>query len=403
MEMYIETDEYGEVIGIAREVTLSLLQAARAFGEKLFAVSKEYEDRIKDGKEYDHVTIAHFILPRQGVEKSPLALGTSKAYASYYVDMKYDAIISEGGYDDMPFHVLRYFSNQHETYGRSPTMDALKSIKIANLMAKSRIDLANRIVDPPVNVPEDYKDEIDLTPGGYNYMKGAEKVAPIEVGKNYPVAIEIINYIDNNIGAHFNSDFWNMLQQANAAKRNMTATEIMAMQGEKAQSLATAIGNIESMVLEPVIKREFSILTRRNMIPPVPDAIRDSDGLKIEYVGPLSQAQKKYHQQTGIFQALQLVAPIAQIDPNALFYLDTGELMVQAMDGAGMPASCMREKEDAEKMIQAKAQAEQAMQNQAMQLEQNKSLLGNVDKLNRPKVPGSMLDQMEKEKAEAVA
>ncbi len=400
MEVFLGSDGYGQIDQLCRKTTMTVRQISQYFPKE--NLPDDIRRRIENDQLEDRVKIAHLIYPREGVEQTTLARRTQKPWASFYYDLDHNAILDEGGFDEFPVIVWPYSRNSQETYGRSPTMDALTSIKMGNQIDRTRLELAQKVVDPPLNIPQDMKGEVDLTPRGYNFMPNGQKIEPINLGGNYPMAIDVTARNDEMIGDHYHADFFTLLAQARSQNRNMTATEVMELQGEKSAVLSTLIGNFESSVLDRSITRTLSILARRGSLPPPPEAVvSEGAALKIEYVGPLAQAQKKYHQAQGVYQGLDLLDRIAPLFPDSLMRVDPDALIKEALGGAGMPASAIREDEDVAKMQQAQIQMQQQQQQMALQMEQQKNMLGNLDKLNQQKVPGSMLDQAEKQMQQA--
>ena len=64
-------------------------------------------------------------------------------------------MISEGGFDTMPYIVSRYVTGPRETYGRSPAMTILPDIKMINEMSKTVIRAGQKVVDPPLLVADE--------------------------------------------------------------------------------------------------------------------------------------------------------------------------------------------------------------------------------------------------------
>jgi hypothetical protein len=68
--------------------------------------------------------IIHCVRPRLEIDKSK-ADYRGKEYASYYVSVEGQMVLSEGGYNTFPYSVSRYVTGPGEIYGRSPAMLAL--------------------------------------------------------------------------------------------------------------------------------------------------------------------------------------------------------------------------------------------------------------------------------------
>lgn len=392
MECYIECDCSGRANAVARKTSMTIGQMAKEFGADI--LDREIRMKIESGNLGQRIDVLHLVLEREGVEESPLAVGISKPFASYYIDMEHRAIIREGGYDEFPWLVWLYSKNSNETYGRGPVMDALSAAIMGNQMGKSLLDLAHKVTDPPMIVPMDMKGSTRFTPGGLNYFTKDKMPQPIIFGANYPVTRDAVERNDRLISDHLHTDFFLLLQRAWDAGKPKTATEIMEMMGEKAAVLSTVIGNFESMVLSPAIMRTAAINERRGVLPEPPRALQGANAvLKIEFIGPLAMAAKRYQKQSGINAGLEQLARILSIDPKVIIRVDMDKLTKESLENSGMPASVIREDEDVKKIQEGIMKAQQAQQQQALQMEQSKTLIGNIDKLNQPAEPGSMLEK----------
>ena len=191
-------------------------------------------------------------------------------------------------------------------------------------------------------------------------------------------------------------DFFLMLQQKTA---QMTATEVIELQGEKAATLSNLIVNLNGS-LQRIIERSFNLLYRAGKIPPVPMSLQGQGAkMKVDFIGPLAQAQRKFHTMGGTMQALQAAGPIMQMFPNAGDYIDGDELMKTAMEGQGLPQNIIREEDDVRKLREQRAQAQAQAQAQQMQMQQTDALMQNADKLGRAAEQGSVMAELNKQLA----
>jgi hypothetical protein len=217
-------------------------------------------------------------------------------------------------------------------------------------------------------------------------------MTPVHVGMNFPITIQVTESIEARIKDWFNVDFFLMLQHLGQEGKPMTATEVMERQGEKAAVLSDLVVNLNS-ALTRIIRRSFSILWRAQKIPPPPEVIaRYGAKLKVDFIGPLAQAQKKYHEAGGIAQGLNLANVIGQIAPEALDVVDFDEMMRTGLEGAGTSQFIIREQADIDAIRQARAQAQAQAIAQQQALERQKNILGNFNKLNEPLKPGTALE-----------
>ena len=264
---------------------------------------------------------------------------------------------------------------------------------LLNKIDESSIKITQLSADPPYNVPDIMRGRENVVPHGYNYYTTAgEVISPVQVGANYPITLEINTAIEDRVKDWFHVDFFLMLQREGG--KQMTATEVMELQGEKAAVLSDLVVALND-ALGQIVKRSFNLLYRRWMIPPPPEVLMGSGArLKVDFTGPLAQAQKKYHEAGGIAQGLQIAGAVAQIAPGALDVINFDQLLKTGLEGAGVSQLIINEDEDVAKIRQARAEAQAQAQQQAMAMEQQKNILGNFGKLNEPVKPGSAIEEM---------
>jgi hypothetical protein len=390
-EVYLDTDEYGEADTVFRYFSMSLRNMASYFGEERLSEARRQDLRDK-GKWNSKVAVIHAVYPRPAFGEG--ALGNKRMpWASVFLDEAQDHVLEESGYPEFPYAAFVWDPIAGTAYGECPAVHALKDIVLLNKIDKSRIEIAQLSADPPYNVPEGMKGSENVVPHGYNYYANAgEWISPVAVGANYPISLEINQAIENRVKDWFHVDFFLMLQHE--GKKAMTATEVMELQGEKAAVLSDLVIALNG-ALQQIIKRSFNLLFRAGMIPPPPAALADSGTrFKVDFTGPLAQAQKKYHEAGGIAQGLQLAAAVNNIAPQALDVVNFDRLLKTGLEGAGVSQLVINEDEDVEKIRRARAEAREEARREAMAMERQKNVLGNFNKLNEPVKPGSALEGM---------
>lgn len=394
-EMYLETNEYGDVETYYREFSLPLKQAADFFG--LDNLSRELQEDYKDKrKRTTQINFVHAVFRRE--EYNPELLDQKNMpFASLYIETESEHLIQEGGYRDNPYTCFIWDQIAGTAYGESPAYHANIDIKLLNKTTEARLKVAQLSAQPPMNVPRTMKGSENVVPGGFNYYdKSDQLMSPIQTGANFPISLQVTESMENHIRDWFHVDFFLTLQQQ---QRQLTATEVMELQGEKAAVLANMIVNL-NVTLNAIVQRTFNILIRQGKIPPAPESLKGIGAqLKVDFIGPLAQAQKKYHQSGGTAQALAMIGPIVQMNPAALDYIDVDKLMKNTMESHGMPQAIIREEDDVQQIRAVRQQQQMAQQQQMMQMEQSKNLLSNMDKLNKPVQEGSALEEMGKQMA----
>lgn len=393
-ELYLDSNEDGEVDTIYRKFLITLRNAVELFG--LENLSETRQDDYQDVKKWNNqFEVLHAVYPRRDRDTG-LPDSKNMPFASIYVDIGQDYIIMESGYEDFPYAVFLWNPIAGFAYGESPVMGAMTDIKALNVMEESRLKIAQMSAEPPLQASDSLRN-ISLVPRGITYKKKDETIDVIRTGENYPITIDVVNQKKQEVKDWFNVDFFLMLQSQEG--RQMTATEVMELQGEKAAVLSNLIVNL-NVALSKIIARSFNILLKAGIMPPVPEALAENGGdLSIDFMGPLAQAQKKYHSMGGISSALQLVAPIIQLYPNSGDYIDGDELMKRALEGQGVPEAVIREDDDVKEIREQRAQAQAEAQAQAQQQQMLQNVMGNASQLNEPIRQGSVLSDLNEQLA----
>lgn len=393
-EIYVDEDDYGYVDTIIREYPISGKAALIKFGDKL---PDDIRQRCKDSP-VDRIMVQHIVLPSSDAYRDAFpGINGDMPYTSIWRLQATGDIIAASGYWEFPYPTWRYAKNSDETYGRSPAMDALSEILGGNQVAKSRLMAAQYTSDPAFLTSQTLQGRDRLVPGGRIYISDKdEQMVAIEAGKNYPITVDTERRIDETIERFFHTDIYAMLQQA---QRQMTALEVDARMSEKAALLGPMTDRYNSEILAPAIKRTFQIAMRSGLIPPPPPIVIEQKAtLDIDFIGYLSQLQKKHFQIGGMRASLEHIIAVAQINPETLDVVDTDVLMREGLDGHGAPQKAIRETDEVQQIRARRAQQQQAMMQAQAQQEVMGKIAGNTDP-NVVPTEGSIVDQVMKGQA----
>ena len=389
-EIYLDVDDYGEIDTVYREYYMTVRNAVKFFG--LENLHESIQDKYKDVKLWNEkVKILYAVYPREDYdEESPDA--KNMPYAAVYMDMDHSVIIQESGYNEMPFSVFEWDRISGLAYSNSPAITAMSDIKALNIIKSTSLKIAQMSAEPPMVLPSSIRN-VNLVPRGRTYVDNpaTDTITPIKTGDNYPITLDVKRDYEQEVRNWFFVDFFLMLQQKEA---QMTATEVMELQGEKAATLANLVVALNE-ALTKIIKRSFNLLYQAGRLPELPEVLMEEGAsIKIEFIGPLAQAQQKYHAAGGITQALSLIGPIIQLDPTSADFIDFSKLMTRAMEGQGMPEEVIREDDDVQKIREARAKQQQAMMQQQQQQEMMQNLMSNAGQLGTKPQQGSIMDEL---------
>ena len=359
-EIYVAENDKGVVDTVHREFKITARAAYQRFGDNL---TKRLIEIAKENP-YDEITLHHCVKPND--KQNPYKMDNmSMPFVSIYYDHEDKKIISTSGFNEFPFVVPRWLKSSSEIYGRSPSMTALADVKMINKMSETTIKAAQKMVDPPLLVPDDsFVLPVRTQPGGLNYYRSGtrDRIEPLNIGANTPVGLNIEDQRRQAIRQAYFVDQLLMSQDV-----RMTATEVMQRNEEKMRLLAPVLGRLQAEMLQPLITRSFNIMLRKGLLPTPPVSLQGST-IDIEYVSPLARSQRTGDVQA-ILRSLEIITPLAQMLP-VMDYLDADKLVKHITDVLGVPRKVLRSDQEVAEIReqQAEAQAQQAELDRASQM-----------------------------------
>lgn len=357
----IEENRYREVDLVYREYKKTARQLIQQFGRDKVGDKVLQVHKTNPYKEFD---ICHAVGPRSEDQREQGKRdGANKEFYSYWVLKQGTRLLKNSGFDSNPYATWRFKKSGDEVYGRSPASSALAEIVSLNLISKDLLASSEMFVNPPMNIPAKMQGQYDLTPGGANFYSDPKKIITrINATGDFPVGIDREEKIERSIEKHFKVDFFLMLANS---QREMTATEIIEKQGEKAALLGAAIGRLNSEALDPLLDKVFDIEMDAGRLPPPPQILLDSGGeIDIVYQGPLAQAQRRLFQTQGITRGLETIMPIMEIRPEIADIYDWDRIAEELGDAHGMPEKVKNDQNTILQIRSARQAAQQQLQAQ---------------------------------------
>ena len=363
-EVFWDENADGGIDTIFRCFKFTVKQIALEFGENSLPedLKRKYTDNPCDEQEYE---ILHCVKPRENVDKNKKDY-TGMEYASYYVLKENGEIIKESGYTTFPYIVLRWTVIPGEKYGRSPAMTLLPEIKTLNEMDRVNLDASQMTVRPPLLASEDgVFNEFKMIPGSILFggldPQGNKRLEALNTSGNIQISEDMQERRRNNIKDALFTNIFNILQENPRA----TATEIVERAKEKGELLSPVAAIIQTELLAPMVDREVDILFRNGAVGKVPEDLEKDGDYDIVYDSPISQMMKA-RDVSAIMNTINILAPMANINPAVFDYLDLAEIGKFTALNSGVNESVIKTEDD----VKAdKAAQQQAQQNQQAMVE----------------------------------
>lgn len=368
-EAYLEESSKGLVNGIFREYVLTGRQLLEEFPEANFGEFEMHSIKKDLDKEHD---ILHAVFKRADDELGKEVGPKGMDYASFHILLGMKVLLKESGFAEFPYITPRWTKISGEVYGRSPAMKALSDIKMTNVMMQTIIRAAQKVTDPPLQVPDDGVTlPIRTVPGGTNYYRAGTKdrIEPLVTGARPDIGVDLLQMIQKRIRDAF---FIDQLQLNEGPQ--MTATEVLQRTEEKLRLLGPILGRQHYELLKPLVNRVYSILLRRGKIKPAPEKIQDKT-FEVRYSSMIARAQRSSEAEN-LNRIMALMGPIAQFDPGVLDNIDSDRILKYVASIYNVPQVIFRREEEKQAIRQQRqqamqqAQAEQSALNQTQALEQ---------------------------------
>lgn len=358
-EVFFAENHQGIIDTVYRCFRMTARQMMQKWDDKVPAQVRE-DYKMNPEKEFD---IVQCVYPRNDRDPERIDF-KGMYYESVYICRQHKHILSEGGYETLPYIVSRYITIPGENYGRGPAMAVLPAIKTLNEQKKTVLKQGHRAVDPVLLAHDDgVLDSFSMQPGAINYggvsAEGRALIQALPTGN-----LAIVRDMMEDERMVINDAFLVTLFQILVETPQMTATEVLERAREKAALLAPVMGRQQSEALGPMIEREIDLLMEQKLLPPFTPAMREAGGdYKVEYDSPISRMQKAEASAGGLrmFQYAAEIAANTQ-DPSSLDWFNVDEMIPALAQAQAMPASWIRSKKDVDAIREGRQQQQATQQ-----------------------------------------
>lgn len=364
-QAYFEEDFNDQVETFYRLLRLTAVQIVSKFGDNVpDKIKKMVESLESIDSKHD---VIFCIFKRKGKPEAGVLAGTERPVGFKYIMAESgDLLGEEGGYYEMPVFAPRWRKATGSKYGYSPAFIALPDVLTLNTLVELILKANGKVVDPAVLVTErGLLSDVDLESGGLTVLRTLDDMKPYESGARFDVSNLAKNDLRESIKSIFYTDQLELRQSA-----NMTATEVQVRYEMMQRLLGPTLGRLQTDFLNPLINRTFKILLREGMLPEMPEILLESGGTtEIDYVGPLSRAQKS-DVATSVERWIGNLINMAEAEPEVLDIPNFDGIAKGLADMYAVPASMRSSKEQiATKREERKQQQAQMAQAQQAQME----------------------------------
>lgn len=364
-ECYIAVDKQDVLNTWYRYYELTAAQAVEKFKNQLPpSIAKAAESPTEKDRRFKFV---HCIHPSSDYEEGRSAF----KYKSVHIAHDERKIVGTRGYFEMPVIDIRWLPEPGKVYGEGPVMRVIAEIQSANLLAKNELVASEQAIKPPLLVANaGVINRPDTNPGAINFggmtPQGQELIKPLFTGQRLDFATMVLEAKKNAIRESMYLNLFQLLVQ----NPQMSATEALIRANEKAELLGPAGSRLQGG-LSRLISRELGILARRGLfdrdsVYAPPRNVRGT--LRTQFTSPLDRLRRAKEGE-GITRMLEIVAPLAQIDPSVIDNFDPDEMVRELRDILGAPVRILRDPEQVAIRRQQREEMQAQMQNAAISKE----------------------------------
>lgn len=363
---YLANSARGSVDTCYRKFTMTVRQLVMEFG--MSNVSASVKGLWESGSYETWIEVIHAVYPNIDRDTGKLDSKNKRVKSVYFeVGGDNDKLLRESGFDEFPIMAPRWEVNGEDVYGSScPGMIALGQVKALQLEQKRKSQLIDKATNPPMIGPTSLRSQrVSLLPGDVTYldvMTGQEGLKPAYlVNPNTADLLADIQDTRQMINSAYFVDLFMMLQNINT--RSMPVEAVIEMKEEKLLMLGPVLERLNDECLNPLIDRTFSIMARKNLLPPPPDVLQGMP-LKIEYISVMAQAQKSIGL-SSLSSTVGFIGQLAQVKPEALDKLDTDQAIDAFAEMSGVSPTVIVPQEQVNQIREERAQ-QQKQQAMAM-------------------------------------
>jgi Bacteriophage head to tail connecting protein len=324
-------------------------------------VKQRWPNAPESVRKDDKYTVLHCVYPNEDYD--PRYIGAnSMAFESYFVCREIRGWSVEGGYHELPYHVIEWDRRSGRTYGRGPGHNALADMHTLDEMERSNLTALQFEAEPMWLTSDDsIMSAADIMPGaviaGGLSENAKERAMAASRGENLAYPLAAAEAKRNMIRRAFRFSMWQL------AQKPMTATEWTGWKEEEIRAAAPHMVRVQRG-LSQFISRRYALLARARRLRPAPPEL-GGQPIHIEFTSPFAKALKLTRAR-GAMQLGTTAASLQQTFPDIADNLNGDEIIRTIHDGLSGEPTLIRDPRQVEQIRQMRAQQQQ----QQAQIEQ---------------------------------
>ncbi len=343
-DIVFDVDAHDQVHEVHRQFEYTAEQAKERWPDANLGpgIEKELRDGKPDRRKFKFI---HSVIPNTPRVRAVIPTRFHNAlFISVWVNKTDQKTVSVGSFEEFPYQVPRWYVEARERYGRSPAMTVLPDIRMINRMKDTMIRGLEKIVDPPLLLPDGGMiSPIRLSPGSISFSDGA--ITPQQLIPTTGAGINLGQFEIGKVQEIIREGFFIPLFITPESPVK-TATQVLQEADERNRAVSPMLVRQQAELFDPLIRRIFFVLQRAGAFPAAPAGLNDVI-VDVQYNSPLIASQKQAESlgTVRLIEALQLYAASTQ-STDVFDILDPDEVAKVFHEGSAAPARILRDETD---------------------------------------------------------
>lgn len=354
-----------------RFLAMTARNAAIMFPQGLSAKTLSYANDPKQC--HRMIQFIHYIGERQESGPNKNAYASNEAtpgnynkhsrVVSCYIEVDAKSEVKHGGFSYWPVIVYNWKQMTASPYGESAAMLVMAEVASANILAKNALLSAQQQTRPAIATMDDATmGRPNLNPAAINFgaldKNGNLKLKPISIAGNPQLSQYILEASRGQIEKGLYTNLWQVMMQ----DKNKTATQSLIEANEKGELLGPIGTRIQSG-LARLTDGELQILSDKGAwsspnSPLLPPESLNKRTTQSKFASPLDRLRRS-GELVGIQRTMEIVLPLADVDPEIMDNYDTDEIAILTREITGAPSRIIRDKEKRDGLREGRAQQKQ--------------------------------------------
>jgi len=370
-------------------------------------MSTLFQNAVTSGNFYMYIKLLHTIDSEDNqIFKDQTEVRVNRPFIQTYMEYEASDIINHKpidveGFFTNPVSSWRLEKNDDEVYGRGIGQLAIGDIRESGEYKAASLRGIHREIDPPMVHGGNLRARLQKDPGGttsldrsdWESARGPMVRELYNKPANWAGIMEFRSEVNRSLREWFSVDYFLQLSSmASEGRTPPTATQIINMSDEKAILLIGRLGRYDSDCFNKLMASAFHTEYAAGRLPPAPQQVLDAGGPLpgVQYLGPLSRAQRTMHVNRNTLNTVASLGPIFEAAPKTIHKFRWADMAESIYENSGSPQEFVVPKAEYDETIAAMVKQEQEIMQQKMAIDMAKAV-PNLQKPTDPTSPAAAM------------